>query len=259
MRQGETLKSRFGIYLAKDFIPIVKRNDLTTNPNYHHFDILINSQTFELTADRNNISNEDDPKVKWVLERARKIIEEEIMPIAEESYFKLRKYEEIDKAIRDKKNEIQLRLEKFDTIANLNISEIPILKSPDNESQVSLLFTSLISNSEMKNEIKYIKKIGQYSHQSTTDMICIDNENNKVLVEIEYKLSSLFKHDHPYETFDYVVCWDVDLDINEKKRLRDGNVLVLKKEGEKWILKYGAQKVIPIIELKSVINKIRKI
>lgn len=254
LKQGETLKSRFGIYLAKDFIPFSKKINLMTNPNYHHYHLLINSQAFELTADRNNISNQDDPKVKWVFEESKRIISEDIIPLAEEGYFNLRKTEETEHSIITKKQKIAIRLDDFDKLDNISIKEIPIIKRPDNESQVALLFTAIISNENTKYLIKYINRIGHYSHQSTTDMICLDHNNEKVLVEIEYKLSSLFKHEHPYETFDYVVCWNVDLDVNEKKRLRDGNTLNLIQENEEWILKYGTQKAIPVIELKKIVQ-----
>jgi len=87
-------------------------------------------------------------------------------------------------------------------------------------------------------------------------MICLDKNDSKILVEIEYKLSNLFKHDHPYDTFDYVVCWCVDLEAYEKKRLFDGSCLTLIREEDEWILKYGTQKVIPVIELKEVLSNI---
>ena len=262
MRQGETLKSRFGIYLAKDFIPFTKKINLMTDPNFHHFHLLVNSQAFELTADRNNLSNSNDPKVKWVLHEARKIIKENIFPLANEGYFKLRKNEELNYQIKEKHKKNIERIEKFNGLNNLLINEIPIVKKPDNESQVALLFVAIISNEKTKHLIKSINKIGHYSNQATTDMICLDYDNKIILVEIEYKLSSLFKHDHPFETFDYVVCWTVDLDVNEKRTLGDGNTLCLKRENEEWLLKYGTRKVVPIIELKSILasaNNINKI
>lgn len=98
LRQGETLKSRFGLYLAKDFIPFSKKS-LITDPNYHHFHLMLNSQVFELTADRNNIWNVDDPRVNWVFYEAKKIINRDIIPLAEEGYFKLRKEEETEAII----------------------------------------------------------------------------------------------------------------------------------------------------------------
>lgn len=47
---------------------------------------------------------------------------------------------------------------------------------------------------------------------------------------------------------------EVSLVLNEKKTLSDGNTLCLGKEGVEWILKYGARKVISVIELKSILN-----
>lgn len=82
-------------------------------------------------------------------------------------------------------------------------------------------------------------------------MICVDYNGSMVLVEAKYKLSNLFKHDHPFETFDYIICWSVDLEL---KTLADGNTLCLVKEGEEWLLKYGAKKTIPIIKLKTILN-----
>lgn len=258
LRQGETLKSRFGIYLAKDFIPFTKTSILTSDHNYHHYHLLVNSQVFELTSDRNNISNQDDLKVKWVFEEAKKIINDDIITLAEEGYFNLRRVEESQYYINNKQSKLNERLEKFDKIDNLLVDEIPVIKRPDNESQVAILFSAIMSNRSTKKLVKNISKIGHYSNVSSTDMICLDNDNNKVLVEIEYKLSNLFMHDHPYETFDYVVCWKVDLQSNEKKCLRDGTTLSLLRTNGEWLLKYGTQKVIPIIVLNKIINEFKE-
>lgn len=259
MKHGETHKSRFGFYLAKDFIPFTKKINIFTDPNYHHFHVLVNSQAFELTADRNNLSNSNDPKVKWVLQEAKKIIMDNIAPLANDGYFKLRKFEEMQYSIKEKHRKLLKRKEGFADLNNLTITDIPIVKKPDNESQVALLLTAIMSNEKLKHLIKGIDKIGHYSHQDTTDMICIDHSGNIILVEIEFKLSALFKHEHPFETFDYVVCWYVDLEPNEKQMLGDGNILSLVKENEDWFLKYGPRKVIPIIELKSILPNLNNI
>ena len=259
LRQGESLKSRFGVYLAKDFIPFTKKINLISDPSFYHYHLLINSQAFELTADRNNISNLDDAKVKWVFNQAKKIINENIIPLANAGYFRLRKTEETEYLIKEKRRKILESLEAYNSMDNLCVSELPIVKKPDNEAQVALLFAVIMSNEKTKYLIKYINRIGHYSYQATTDMICLDYNNNKILVEIEYKLSNLFKHDHPYKTFDYVVCWSVDLELNEKKKLGDGNVLCLSKENDEWLLKYGTQKIIPIIELRNIVTKLNNL
>jgi hypothetical protein len=257
LRQGETLKCRFGVYVAKDFIPFAKKSNLIPDPVHQHYHLLINSQCFELTADRNNISNQEDPKVKWVFAEARKIISEDIIPLAEEGYFNLRRNEEFECSIKEKQKRLYARLDSYDKIDDLDIDEFPISKRPDNESQVALLFAALITYDKSKELLKQIAKIGHYSQQSATDMICIDTNGEKVLVEIEYKLSNLFKHEHSYDTFDYVVCWKVDLDANERKRLFDGNIVSLVCEKGEWMIKYGTQKTIPIIELRLVIDKLK--
>ncbi|WP_026881456.1 ATP-binding protein [Clostridium akagii] len=259
LRQAERLKSRFGIYLAKDFIPVVKKSSLITDPNYHHFHLLVNSQNFELTADRNNISNEDDPKIKWIFGNVKKIINEDIMPIAENEYFKMRKEEECQSQIREKKRILKNRIKNYSDLEELDIEDISIKKIPDNEAQVALVLASILSNKNYKKHIKHIDSIAHYSNQSTTDLICINREGVPLLVEIEFLLGNIFRHDHPYETFDCIVCWKVDIEINERKRLVDGTELKLICEEEKWLLKFGTDKIIPIIELSSIITSIKEL
>lgn len=113
-----------------------------------------------------------------------------ILPLAHEGYFSLRRMEELQYEIREKQRKLLKRMETFKDLLDLSVSEIPIVKKPDNESQVALLFATIIANEKYKHLIKGINKIGHYSHQDTTDMICIHYDGNIVLVEIEYKLSN---------------------------------------------------------------------
>lgn len=71
-------------------------------------------------------------------------------------------------------------------------------------------------------------------------------------------MSSIFKHEHPFETFDCIVCWKVDIEVNERRKLIDGMELKLIQEKREWFLKYGTEKVIPVIELSEVINSIKR-
>ena len=133
LRRGESIRNRFGVYLAKDFIPFVKKGNLLPESDYHHYHLLINSQSFQLTTNRNNISNLEDKKVKWVLEEAKKIIDKDIIPLAEEGYFNLRRLEEQEHSIIAKQREIEHRIEEFDKIDDLLIKELPIIKKPKGE------------------------------------------------------------------------------------------------------------------------------
>lgn len=258
LKRGKSLKSRFGVYLAKDFIPFLKKPTLLTDPNYHHFHILVNSQNFELTADRNNLSNEDDPKVKWILNNVRKIINEDILLIAQSTYFKLRRDEENVYYIKEKSESLKKRVQYFAKLKQLDIKNIPIKKVPDNESQVVLLLTALLCNVYTKKYIPLINSIAHYSHQSSTDLICYGRDESILLIEIEYLLSNIFKHEHPYKTFDCIVCWKVDLEINEKRKLVDNIELKLICNSGEWAFKYGTDKIIPIIELSNIITKMEE-
>lgn len=258
LRQSERLKGRFGIYLAKDFIPFTKKGSLISDPNFHHFHILVNSQNFELTADRNNVSNEDDPKIKWVYSMVKEIINNDIFPSTQTTYFKMRKQEEINFSIKEKSINLKKRIREFRKLELLNLENIAIKRIPDNEAQVALLLSSLLSNIKLRKYIGIIDSIAHYSLQSTTDLICLNREGDTLLVEVEFLLSNLFKHEHPYMTFDCIVCWKVDLEVNDRKTLIDGIELKLCLERGQWFLKYGTDKIIPIIELYSIIQIIEE-
>ena len=69
------------------------------------------------------------------------------------------------------------------------------------------------------------------------------------------KLSNVFKHKHPLNTFDYVICWDVDVDYNKIIEFNEKKIILMTK-GEKSIILCDNNKSIEIINLRSVINKI---
>ena len=254
--QGEKHKSRFGLYLCKDFIPIENKHDLLNDPNYQHYHLLLNSQSFDLTADRNNVSNGDDPRVIWVFTEFDNIWRTQIKTIAEESYFKIRDEEEIQYDQKKRIKELANRKTNYKNIPSLIINDIPILKIPNNEAQVALLFSALLTKHP---DIFDGLSIGHYSDKSTTDLICEKADGSILLVELEYSLRNIFRHGHAYETFDYVICWIVDLEINETKKTPEGVALKLTKADNKWFLKYGPSKLIPIIELKQIVEELNSI
>lgn len=255
LRHGETYKSRFGVYLAKDFIPFSKHLELLSDANYQHYHILINSQNFDLTADRNNLSNINEAKVKWVIEQAKNIIDNNIRPLAETGYFALRKKEEYEYEQKCKIESIQKIKQALCKLDNLLLNNIPIVKKPYCESQVALLFIALMSNEKTKNKLSDFKKVVTFLSKCATDMICIDKNDNDVLVEIEYKLSNLFKHNHPLGTFEYVICWEVDLNLHSTRQISGTNV-IFSNENKNYKLILPDNKTIKVIELKSIVDSI---
>lgn len=247
-------KERFGLYLSKDFIPCIKMDKLLNTEDYHHYHIVVNSQNFKLTSDRNNISNIDDIKVKWVLEQVEDIINTQIKPIANREYFAMIKKEEDEYKIMDKCNRTKKNMRKIERSQDLEIDGIAMIKVPRNEFETALLFTSLLSSDEFKKYIPEIKNILSYSAKTPTDMICINSSEVRILVEVEYKLSNFLKHRHPIETVDYIVCWSIDLEENKLHKINDKSCIFIKGERHKCLA--FDEKELKIIELENIIKNI---
>ncbi len=257
LRQGITLKSRFGCYLCKDFIPFMKRNQLVASDEaYLHFHILVNSQAFSMTSDRNNLANEDDAAVRWALETAKEIIDDNIKPVAEQTYFAMREREEEEKKLQRQREKLDARRAEFKGLPNLRqpSDQWPVLKHPTCEAQVAILFAAVLGNQETRELLPCKLKIGTYSQDSPTDMICVDDNGEPVLVELEYRLSNLFQHGHALDTFDYVVCWDRDIDAGES-RPAAGKTLTLAEQDNQWFLTWGAKIRVPVITLQEILSR----
>lgn len=253
LTQGEGHKSRFGVILCKDFIPVENRKDyLLDDANYNHYHILINSQNFELNADRSKISNMDCEETKWIIATAERIVKEEICKVAKEEYFKIKDEEEREIARMKKLIEIRKRISKYTQRKSLKLSSLPAMKEPTNESQVIVLMASLMALNKIE---EY--SIGEYSSFSATDILMEDRSGNILLAEVEFKLSNLFLHNHPLESLDIVVCWEVDMVSNEMKYLYD-EAVVLKKDNEGYYLSHGINRTIRIIELQEVVEGLRE-
>lgn len=94
--RNEKLSDRFGLYLAKDFVSFKKENSLLDVPDIEHFKIVINSENFNLSFGKRDLTNRNTEEVKWIFNQAKKIINKEIIPKAYNNYFRIRKEEEFE-------------------------------------------------------------------------------------------------------------------------------------------------------------------
>ena len=248
-------KDRFGLYLCKDFIPCVKMNSLLNTDLSYHYHIVANSQNFNLTADRNNISNIDDVAVKWVIDQITDIINTEIKPIADREYFMMIKSEEEAWKTKEKCDKTKKSIKKAIKSQDIGISELAMSKVPKNEFETSLLFCSILSNVKFCKFIPGIKSILSYSNKTPTDMICLGEKGENILVEVELKLSNFIKHKHPIETVDYIICWNIDLEEKHIQKVNESNCILINSDNEYKYLAFD-EKELKIIELKSVVKKI---
>lgn len=253
LKQSETYKSRFGLYLCKDFIPFERANSLLRDEQFYHYHLLVNSQNFVLTADRNSLSNTETIEGKWIFEQIEDIFKDAIKPIAEKEYFSMRKEEEEAYDAECRILAMNKYIKKLDLIDNLYIKDIPIQKIPQSEYEVALLFASILSNFDTKPLLPDIKKIISYSSRATTDVICMNDSGEIVLVEIEHKLSNVFKHKHPTDTYDCVVCWKIDIQQNTIYEVNNVKTILVSENDEKYIVTEKNKKI-KVVELSTILN-----
>ncbi|WP_297132282.1 ATP-binding protein [Terrisporobacter sp.] len=247
-------KSRFGLYLCKDFIPCVKMDELLDTDEYYHYHIVANSQNFKLTADRNNISNIDDVRVKWVMEQISQVVNKEIKPIANREYFMMKKKEEDLKKLNEKYFRTKKNIKQVIKSQRLGVEELGMAKVPKNELETALIFASILSNLDYKQYIPMIKYILSYSNKTSTDMVCLSNKGENILVEIELKLKNFLNHNHPIETVDYIVCWNVNLEENHIYKMNNKSCIFVNSKERKYLM--FDEKELEVIELKSIIKQI---
>lgn len=252
LEKEELHKSRFGVYLCKDFIPCVRMNSLIQSDQYYHYHIMANSQNFNLTSDRNNISNINDIKIKWVINQIEDIVNNQIKPLAEKEYFTMIRKEEEEFESHKKCEATKRIMRKINKLEDLSIDDFPLLKKPKNEFETSLLLAAMLSDTNIRNYICDISAIISYSLKASTDMVCVDSYGKNILVEVEFKISNFFRHNHPVETVDYIVCWIVDIETNMPYKINGKSCVYVNEKGSKY-LRFN-EKIIKVIELKNIVD-----
>ena len=251
---GQRHRSRFGLVFCKDFIPFNNMKEfLLDDNNYSHYHLLINSQNFELTADRNNITNMDSPEVQWIIDEAKILIREKITDVSMKTYFLMKDEEEMQKAAHERKIETALRLAALVDKEDIIIPKIGTMKKPENESQTLMVLSAILASHDIES-----LRIVDYSSKASTDLIIMDEKNIPILAEVEYKLSSALRHGHPIDTLDQIWCWRNDLELNHFYTLGEHNVIMIK-SSDKHYIKHGADKLIRVFEISKILNELHLI
>ena len=250
---GESLRSivphtysQMGLWLCKDFIRIERNNksleDVFGGQYYYRSMLLLaNCQEFDLTANRNNIredQEEFDIAVAGIQELCRRIREDNFVT----RYFsKKRKEEERETEakrkkeeaarIKQKKKERDERINRYRGRSMLqfeNLTGAPI-KEPNNEAETALLLQAMISSGHPG--IDFV--IGDYNTARGVDMV-VETTDKQIpsikWAEVVYSLDNLFKWSHPQEGYHFVVCYELG-GIKEKQVFQDGSEAQLVRKG----------------------------
>ena len=262
--------SHMGIWLAKDFIRIERRNEILEDVfggQYYYRALLLfaNYQSFDLTANRNNIrtdQEEYDLAIAEIKEYCRTIWEDEFF----KHYFKEKREEDATKKrSQDESDERKGaeraaqrrrgRVNNYKGRANATFSGVtlPPVKEPSSEAETALLLQAMISSKHPG--IDFV--IGDYNTTFGVDLIVemIDKDIPTIKwAELVSSLDKLYAWSHPPEGFHMIICYQLGK-VGEKEKFQDGSVgtLVRKESPGKYALLVGSQ-TIDVYVLREILH-----
>jgi len=211
------VSDRYGIWLAKDFIPIQRKNEWISGfgSGSNAFVLLhgfINCQALKLTANRGSISNTDPEVLKSLEEEVKLMVDEIDEDLTKGGLFTLKEWQEEEKTLALEKAEFQRRKKM---IASKRIAKIDgvMLLEPTNESEFFGLFNTIYAKYPEKFEFEPL----DYNTNRGVDMI---GRNKTALpiadcefwyIEFKYLLSKNFNHS--FNHIRWVICWDFSSDL----------------------------------------------
>ncbi len=230
--------THMGLWLCKDYIRVERNNKLLEDVlrgQYYYRSLLIfaNCQSFDLTANRNNI-RQDNEEYDLAIKAIKDFCANTIWGDADvQSYFAAKKQADEVKdrqeaAKRDEQRRAQVaqqrqqRLNIYNGRASLvstGIVNAPV-KEPQNEAETALLLQAMISSKHPGIDFR----VGDYSATQGVDLIVEQIDKGIPTIrwgELVWKLEKLFQWSHPAEGIHIVVCYELGK-VGEHQKFTDG-------------------------------------
>ncbi|MDO8751048.1 MAG: hypothetical protein Q7K03_07880 [Dehalococcoidia bacterium] len=248
-----------GLWLCKDFLRVERNNFIMEKAFkgqywYRNMLVFANCQQFDLTANRNNIRN-DQEEYDLAIDGISKFLETIKSDSATTSYFESKQKEEeakqhnkqreADEKRKDEaKNVLAKRLNEYKGRPDLRAPSLrgaPI-KEPKSEAETALLLQSMISCGDPAIDFR----IGEYKTSQGTDLL-IEYTSKGIpgyaWAEIVVTLENLFAWSHPPEGIHKVICWRLG-DVKQEQAFQDGKVAKLvKKNNGRYHLDVGTDSI----------------
>lgn len=217
------VSDRYGIWLCKDYIPIIRVNEWISGfgsgsnslTMIHGF---VNCQDLKLTANRGAISN-TDPQVQAELKESIQLIFNEIdIHLQEKGIYTLRTWQQESTTLKQETAEFKRRTQSIKDRKSCEYNKRVFLE-PQNESEVFGLFMSIYT---MHPE-KFLFEPLDYNTSRGIDLIVRNKTDNKVseseywYVELKFFLRKEFNH--AFRHLRWILCWDFDRHITEAVEL----------------------------------------
>ena len=249
--------SHMGLWLCKDFIRIERNNEILEDVfggQYYYRSLLLfaNCQEFDLTANRNNIRNDQDEfdiALGGIREVCRHIWDDDFV----QAYYGAKKREderEVEKKSKERESERKKqrsreredRINRYKGRPALNGGDLvgaPV-KEPINEAETALLLQAMVSSGHPG--IDFL--IGDYNTALGVDMVVEISDKHILSIkwaEMVFSLDNLFKWSHPPDGYHIVVCYQLG-GIKEEQVFPDGSKarLVSKEAAGRYALLVGS-------------------
>lgn len=232
------VSDRYGIWICKDYIPIMRINDWVSGfgtgsnslPTLIHG--FINCQKLKLTANRGAISN-TDPKIQEDLkERVQDIFNEVDTYLQNEGIYILKDWQEEHKTLKQEEAEYGKRTKSIKTRKRCEF-EGRVFLEPRNEAELFGLFMSVYS----LHPEKFLFEPLDYNTTRGIDLIARNKTPNTVsenefwYVELKFRLKKDFNH--AFKHLRWILCWDFDKNLSENSKLtgvEENDIRYLKKQ-----------------------------
>ena len=220
---------------------------------------MLNSHNFELDASRNKVTNIDSDVSQNILESFSNWFLETIAPTYLQRYRDMSSSEKKKtESVKKVKQMEQIREDYPGELIDLGEPISGLVHEPTTEYTTAILLGMMVESGKFEGKLGEISKIAQHVDKST-DMIALNSEGQPILVEIEHRLSSLFKHKHPVDSYDVIVVWDRQNftagDTWQAPWGDQGNITVsLKNLDGQWSLKWGGNVSRPLFVLQDLIR-----
>lgn len=219
--------NQMGLWLCKDFIRIERDNKIfeeifSGQYYYRQWLIFANCDAFDLTANRNNIRNDQeeyDSAVAAIKEFCRRIRDDEFV----REYYRKKRSED-DKKRQDKQKEVEAqkrakrekrrkeRMNRYNGRTAFpfgdHLTGAPA-KKPRNEGETALLLQAMISSGH--EGVDFV--VGEYTTHMGADLVIegVDKHGDPEtkVAEIVFSLDKLTQWPHPVTGFDVVVCYEL--------------------------------------------------
>lgn len=221
-----TIQERYGLWIAKDYIPIQRKNEWITykGSEYTRFHAFINCQDLRLTANRGSVDNTPAEVIQDIKEEVRKIYDDIVQGDEWTAMMWLEQESDSYQTTEKEKKNFNWRITKINR-ANVAKYKGVNLVEPERESGVFSIFIML---SQIENGLFPFHVI-DYDTNEGIDVIAKGDNSTPIasskLFYVEFKKVLSKGFNHSFENLHSVVSWETDIkhdeilkDINNEER-----------------------------------------